>query len=98
MKFPVAPQSTRAVVATVLTPYCSRIGNLIARLDLFATSTEVITEEEDIVTTSCAKKTFCLFHWLLQQVGEVTTTHWVSSLFPLILLNISLDPTQWMWQ
>ena len=52
MKFPVALQSTRAVVAMVLTPYCSQMGNQIAHSDLFATSTEVMTEEEDIVTTS----------------------------------------------
>ena len=52
MKFPVALQSTRAVVAMVLTPYCSQMGNRIAHSDLFATSTEVMTEEEDIVTTS----------------------------------------------
>ena len=35
MKFPVAPQSMRAVVAMVLAPYCSRMGNWIARSDLF---------------------------------------------------------------
>ena len=52
MKFPVALQSTRAVVTTVLFLYCSQMGNQIARLDLFATSTEAMTEEEDIVTTS----------------------------------------------
>ena len=52
MKFPVAPQSTRVVVATVLAPYCSRMGNQIAHSDLFATSTEAMTEEEDVVTAS----------------------------------------------
>ena len=52
MKFPVAPQSMRAVVATVLAPYCSRMGNCIAHSAWFATSTEAMTEEEDVVATS----------------------------------------------
>ena len=52
MKFPVAPQSMRAVVAMVLTPYCSRMGNCIAHSAWFATSTEVMTEEADVVATS----------------------------------------------
>ena len=33
MKFPVAPQSIRAVVTSVLVLYCSRMGNQIARSD-----------------------------------------------------------------
>ena len=33
MKFPVAPQSTRAVVTMVLTPCCRQMGNWIARSD-----------------------------------------------------------------
>ena len=43
MKFPVAPQSIRAVVATVLVLYCTRMGNQIARSDWLATSTEAMT-------------------------------------------------------
>ena len=97
MKFPVAPQSMRAMVATVLTPYCSRMGNQIAHSDLFATSTEAMTEEEDVVATPCSKKTLRLFCWLPQQVGEVVTTCRVSSLFPPILSHISQGLTCWAW-
>ena len=43
MKFPVAPQSIKVVVATVLILYCRRMGNQIARSDWLATSTEVMT-------------------------------------------------------
>ena len=43
MKFPVAPQSIRAVVTTVLVLYCRRMGNRIARSDWLATSTEAMT-------------------------------------------------------
>ena len=78
IKFPVALQSTRAVVTTVLTLYCREIGNQIARSDLFATSTEAIMEEEDIVTASCSKKMVCLSHWRLQRVGGGITTQQVS--------------------
>ena len=96
MKFPIAPQSTRAVVAMVLALYCSQMGNQIAHSDLSATSTEAITEEEDIVTTSCSKKTLCLFHWLPLPVGEVITTHQVSFLFLQALSHIFQDPTRWV--
>ena len=58
MKFPVAPQSMRAVVVTVLALYRNLIGNHKALLDLLAAITEAISrEEEDITTSSCFKKT-----------------------------------------
>ena len=63
IKFPVAPQSMRVVVVTVLALYHSLIGNRKARLDLLATITEAISrEEEDITTSSCFKKTVPWFH------------------------------------
>ena len=97
MKFPIAPQSTRAVVAMVLSPYCSQMGNQVACSDLFATSTEVMTEEEDVVTASWSNKTLRLFHRLLWQVGEVVTTHQISFPFLPTLLCISQDLTHWAW-
>ena len=58
IKFPVAPQSMRAVVVTVLALYHNLIGNRKARSDLLATITEAISkEEEDVTTSSCFKKT-----------------------------------------
>ena len=74
------------------------MGNQIAHLDWFATSTVEMTKEGDIAMTSCSKKTLRLFHQLLPQVGEVVITHQVSFLFLPTLLHISLDPTQWTWQ
>ena len=66
IKFPVAPQSMRAVVVMVLALYRSLIGNRKARLDLLATITEAISrEEEDVTTSSCFKKTAPWFHWHL---------------------------------
>ena len=63
MKFPVAPQSMRAVVVTVLSLYHSRIGNHKAHLDLLATITEAMSkEEEDVTMSSCFKKTAPQFH------------------------------------
>ena len=63
MKFPVAPQSMRAVVVMVLALYHSLMGNRKARSDLLATITEAMSrEEEDITTSSWFKKTaprFC---------------------------------------
>ena len=101
MKFPVSPQSMRTVVAMVLALYCSQMGNWIAHSDLFATSTEVMTEEEDVVTTSCSKKMLRLSRQLLQQAGEVVTTHRASFLFLPILLHILLvlppPKSEWMW-
>ena len=43
MRFPVAPQSIRVVVAMVLILYCRRMGNRIAHSDWLATSTEAMT-------------------------------------------------------
>ena len=63
MNFPVAPQSTRAVAAMVLDLYCRQMGNRIACSDLFATSTEVMTEEEgDVAAPSYSKKMLLPFH------------------------------------
>ena len=84
MKFPVAPQSMRVVVMTVLVLYCRRIGNRIACSDWLATSTEVMMgEEDDVEASSCFKKTPPLFHQHLQQVGVGGATHQVS--FPFFL-------------
>ena len=98
MKFPVAPQSTRVVVTMVLAPYRKRMGKWIALSDWFATSTDAIIEEEDIVATLCSKKTLHLFHRLWLLIGEVVITHWVSFLFLLTLLHISPDLIHWRWQ
>ena len=66
IKFPVAPQSMRAVVVTVLALYRNLIGNCKAHLDLLATITEAMSrEEEDITASSCFKKTAPQFHWHL---------------------------------
>ena len=66
IKFPVALQSMRVVVVTVLALYHNLIGNHKARSDLLATITEAISrEEEDITTSSCFKKTAPRFHWHL---------------------------------
>ena len=46
MKFPVVPQSMRAVVVTVLALYFNQMGNLKARSDLLATSTEAMLRGE----------------------------------------------------
>ena len=63
IKFPVALQSMRAVVVTVLALYCSLMGNHKARSDLLATITEaMLREEEDVTTSSCFKKTAPQFH------------------------------------
>ena len=97
IKFLVAPQSMRVVVATVLAPYFRQIGNRIAQSDWFATSTEAMTKEGDITVPSCSKKTLLLSHQLLQQVGEVGVTHQVSFLSLPILSHIFLSLTQWAW-
>ena len=81
----------------VLTLYCSRMGNQIACSDLFATNTEAMTEEEDVVTASCSKKMLRLFCQLLWQVREVVTTHQISFPFLSTLLHISRDLTHWTW-
>ena len=92
MKFPVAPQSMRAVVVTVLALYCSLMGNHKARSDLLATITEAISrEEEDITTSSCFKKTAPQFCQHLPRSARGVTTQRVSFLSPLDLSHISLD-------
>ena len=75
IKFPVAPQSMRAVVVMVLALYRNLIGNHRAHSDLLATITEAMSrEEEDVTTSSCFKKTVPRFHrHLLQSArGGVT--------------------------
>ena len=54
MKFPVAPESMRAVVSTVLLFPCSKMGKLIDLLLGSATSTQLIKWEEDVETISVA--------------------------------------------
>ena len=95
MNFPVAPQSTRAVVTMVLAPYFRRIGNQIAHLDWFATSTEASVKEGDVAATSCSKKMLRLFHRLPQLVVKGVVTHRVSSLFLPALSHISPSLFQW---
>ena len=92
IKFPVALQSMRAVVVTVLALYHSLIGNRKAHSDLLATITEaMLKEEEDVTTSSCFKKTAPRFHWhLLRSAGGITTL-WVFFLSPPSLSHISLS-------
>ena len=90
IKFPVALQSMRAVVVTVLALYRSSIGNRKAHLDLLATITEAISrEEEDVMMSSCFKKTASRFRWHLPQSARGITTQRVSSLSLPSLLHIS---------
>ena len=89
MKFLVAPQSMRAVVAVVLAPYCRRMGKQIALSDLFTTSTDARTKEEDIAASSFSKKTLCLFCQLPQLTGGGVITQRGSFLSLLTLLCIS---------
>ena len=100
IKFPVAPQSMRAVVVTVLALYHSLMGNCKARSDLLATITEAMSrEEEDITTSSCFKKTAPRFRWHLLQSARGVITQRVSFLSPPSLSHISLSlplPT-WRW-
>ena len=92
IKFPVAPQSMRAVVVTVLALYRNLIGNHKARSDLLAIITEVILrEEEDVTTSSCFKKTASRFRWHLPQSARGVTTQRVSFLSPPSLSHISLS-------
>ena len=92
IKFPVAPQSMRAVVVTVLALYCSLMGNHKARLDLLATITEAMSrEEEDVTTSSCFKKTAPRFRRHLPQFAKVVITQQVSFLSLPILSRISLS-------
>ena len=55
MKFPVAPESMRAVVSTVLVFPCSEMGKFMDLLLGSATSTQLIEGEEDIEATSLVK-------------------------------------------
>ena len=93
IKFPVAPQSMRAVVVTVLALYCNLIGNHRARSDLLATITEAISrEEEDVTMSSCFKKTVPRFHWHLLRSARGRVTQRVSFLSPPSFSHISLSP------
>ena len=92
MKFPVALQSMRAVVVTVLALYHSLIGNCKGCSDLLATITEAISrEEEDITTSSCFKKTAPRFCQHLPQSAGGITTQRVFFLSPPSLSHISLS-------
>ena len=99
MKFLVAPQSMRAVVVTVLTLYCSLIGNHRARSDLLATITEaILREEEDVMTSSCFKKTVPRFHQHLLRSARGRVTQRVSFLSPPSFSHILLSPPPLMWK
>ena len=90
MKFPVAPQSMRAVVVTVLALYRSLMGNRKARSDLLATITEAISrEEEDVTASSCFKKTAPRFRRFLPRFVRGVITQQVSFLSPPRFLHIS---------
>ena len=92
IKFPVAPQSMRAVVVMVLALYHSLIGNRSARSDLLATITEaILREEEDVTASSCFKKTAPRFRRHLLQFARGVITQWVSFLSLPSLLHISLS-------
>ena len=100
IKFPVAPQSMRAVVVMVLALYHSRMGNHKARSDLLATITEaLLREEEDVTTSSCFKKTALRFCWHLPQFARGIITQRVSFLsFPSLLhISLSLPPPMSRW-
>ena len=90
IKFPVALQSMRAVVVTVLVLYRSLIGNRKAHSDLLATITEAMSrEEEDVTTSSCFKKTAPRFCQHLLRSARGITTQRVFFLSPPSLLHIS---------
>ena len=92
IKFPVAPQSIRAVVVTVLALYRSLMGNRKAHLDSFAIITEAMSrEEEDVTTSSCFKKTAPRSRRLLPQFAKVIVTQQISFLSPPSLSHISLS-------
>ena len=93
MKFPVAPQSIRVVVVTVLALYRNLIGNHRARSDILATITEAMSrEEEDVTTSSCFKKTVPRFRRHLLQSARGGVTQQVSFLSPPSFSHISLSP------
>ena len=60
MKFPVAPQSIRAVVSTICVPVANLIGRRIVRSFGNATSTWDRSWEEDVEATSRIKNPHCL--------------------------------------
>ena len=100
IKFPVAPQSMRAVVVTVLALYCSLMGNRRAHSDLLATITEAISrEEEDVTASSCFKKTALRLRRRLSRLSRGVITQRVSFLSLLSLLHISssLPPPSSRW-
>ena len=100
MKFPVAPQSMRAVVVTVLALYCNLIGNRRAHSDLLATITEEMSrKEEDVTTSSCFKKTAPRFHQRLSRFARDVITQQVSflSLPSLSHISLSLPPPMSWW-
>ena len=100
MKFPVALQSMRAVVVTVLALYCSLMGNRKARSDLLATITEaILREEEDVTMSSCFKKTALHFRWHLLRFAGGVITQRVSflSLPSLSHTSVSLLPLMSRW-
>ena len=100
IKFPVAPQSMRAVVVTVLALYRSLMGNRKARSDLLATITEaMLREEEDVTTSSSFKKTAPRFRRFLPQFARGTITQRVSflSLPSLSRISLSLLPPMLRW-
>ena len=100
IKFPVAPQSMRAVVVTVLALYHSLMGNRKARSDLLATITEAMSrEEEDVTTSSCFKKTAPRFRQHLSRFGGGIVTQRVSfpSLPSLSRISLSLPPLMLRW-
>ena len=92
IKFPVAPQSMRVVVVTVLALYHSLMGNRKAHSDLLATITEaMLREEEDVTTSSCFKKTAPRLRQHLLRFARGIITQRVSSLSLLSLSHISLS-------
>ena len=93
MKFPVAPQSMRAVVVMVLTLYHNRMGNHKACSDLLAMITEAMSRgEEDVTVSSHSKKTVPWFHQHLPRSARGVTTQQVSFLFPPVPSHISTTP------
>ena len=100
IKFPVAPQSMRAVVVTDLALYRSLMGNRKAHSDLLATITEAMSrEEEDVTMSSCFKKTAPQFHRHLPQFVRGVITQRVSfpSLPSLSHISLSLSPPMSRW-
>ena len=100
IKFPVAPQSMRAVVVTVLALYRSLMGNRRAHSDLLATITEAMSrEEEDVTMSSCFKKTAPRFRRHLPRFARGIITQRVSFLSPPSLshISLSLSPPMSRW-